>query len=264
MCGRYAASRSPADLAVEFEAVDATEGASPGADYNVAPTKPVHAVLTRRRHGDNNADADPVRQLRVLRWGLVPSWAKDPKIGSRLLNARAESAADKPAFRKALAARRCLLPADGWYEWMRQPDRPGKQPYFVTPRDGSVLALAGLYEFWGHASRDHDNHDNELLVTCTVLTTAAVGPLTELHDRMPLVLDRDDWAGWLDPARGQVPELLEPPSEALVDWLELRPVGRAVSRVDNNGPELTAALPDAPQEAPRNEPQEARTQPSLF
>lgn len=235
MCGRYAASRGPDDLTVEFEAVDATDGASPAADYNVAPTKPVHAVLTRRPRGVQ--DGEPVRQLRVLRWGLVPSWAKDPAIGSRLLNARAESAADKPAFRRALVARRCLLPADGWYEWARRPDQPGRQPYFMTPRDGGVLALAGLYEFWG------DGED--LLVSCTVLTTAAVGPLTEIHDRMPLVLDRADWGAWLDPAREQVPDLLEPPREALVAGLELRPVGRAVGQVDNNGPQLTTAVPTA-------------------
>lgn len=237
MCGRYAASRGPDDLTVEFEAVDATGGASPGPDYNVAPTKSVHAVLTRPLPGDR--EGAQVRQLRVLRWGLVPSWAKDPAIGARLLNARAETAAGKPAFRAALAARRCLLPADGWYEWQRRTDTSTKQPYFMTPRNGGLLALAGLYEFWApHGQRA------DLLVTCAVLTTTSVGPLTEIHDRMPLVLGRGDWAAWLDPACERVPDLLGPPSAALIDDLEIRPVGPAVGRVDNNGEQLTAALPD--------------------
>ncbi len=240
MCGRYAASRDAEDLMVEFETVDATDGVSLAADFNVAPTKPVPAVVTRRPRGAE-PDADPVRQLRVVQWGLVPSWAKDPSIGSRLINARAETVADKPAFRRALAARRCLLPADGWYEWRRRTDAAGKQPYFMTPHDGSGLALAGLYEFWSPA----DDDGADVLVTCTVVTTAAVGPLVEIHDRMPLFLGQGDWATWLDPARQEVPDLLEPPSEALVDTLELRAIGREVGSVDNNGPELAEPLTGA-------------------
>lgn len=245
MCGRYAASRDAEDLMMEFEAIDATDGVPLTADFNVAPTKPVPAVVTRRPHGADK-DAEPVRQLRVVQWGLVPSWAKEPSVGARMINARAESVTDKPAFRRALAARRCLLPADGWYEWRKRPDAPVKQPYFMTPRDGSGLALAGLYEFWSRT----DDDDVEVLVTCTVVTTAAVGPLVEIHDRMPLVLAPGDWAAWLDPTRQQVPDLLEPPSEALVDTLELRPVGREIGSVANNGPELTAAMAGVPAAEP--------------
>jgi putative SOS response-associated peptidase YedK len=119
MCGRYASTRDPATLAIEFDAVDGTDGAAPSADYNVAPTKPVLSVVTRHpRDAQGIPDRDrTVRSIRVMRWGLVPHWAKDPSIGPRMINARAESAAIKPAFRDPVARRRCLLPADGWYEW---------------------------------------------------------------------------------------------------------------------------------------------------
>ncbi|MDQ3827320.1 MAG: SOS response-associated peptidase, partial [Actinomycetota bacterium] len=148
MCGRYASTKNPATLAVDFDAVDATDGAAPGADYNVAPTKPVLSVVTRHpRDAEGNPDPDrTVRSIRVMRWGLVPHWAKDPGIGSRLINARADSAPSKPAFRDAVARRRCLIPADGWYEWQRTGNH--KQPFFITAEDGSTLALAGLWSTW--------------------------------------------------------------------------------------------------------------------
>ncbi|MDQ4091960.1 MAG: SOS response-associated peptidase, partial [Actinomycetota bacterium] len=138
MCGRYASTRDPATLAVEFDALDATGGMAPEADYNVAPTKAVLSVVARHpRDAQGTPDPDrTVRSIRVMRWGLVPHWAKDPSVGSRMINARAESAAGKPAFRDAVARRRCLLPADGWYEWQAQPGSR-KQPVFITPTDGS-------------------------------------------------------------------------------------------------------------------------------
>jgi putative SOS response-associated peptidase YedK len=232
MCGRYASTRNPATLAVEFDALDATEGAAPGAVYNVAPTTPVLSVVTRHpRDAEGVPDPDrTVRSIRVMRWGLVPHWAKDPGIGSRLINARAESAASKPAFRDAMARRRCLLPADGWYEWNR--DRRRKQPFFVTPADGSSLAMAGLWSSWRGPDSDLP------LVTCAVLTTAAVGPLTEIHDRMPLILPATAWQTWLDPDTADPGELLRPPTAQLVDALELRPVSTAVNNVRHDGPEL--------------------------
>lgn len=214
MCGRYASARHPGDLADSFDAVDATEGRCLPADYNVAPTKEVHAVLVR--HG--------VRQLRVLRWGLVPSWAPDVSGGARLINARIETVAGKPAFRSAWLRRRCLVPADGWYEWAPATDRPGRQPYFVTPADGSLLAFAGLYEV-----RDG-------LLTATIITTAAAGPLTALHDRMPVLLDRARWADWLAP-EADPPDLA---ASATGSGLQVRAVGAAVGNVNNNGPALTA------------------------
>jgi putative SOS response-associated peptidase YedK len=237
MCGRYASTKNPATLAVEFDAVDATDGAAPGADYNVAPTKPVLSVVTRHpRDSEGTPDPDrTVRSLRVMRWGLVPHWAKDPGIGSRLINARAESAAGKPAFRDAVARRRCLLPADGWYEWQRSGER--RQPFFITPADGSPLALAGLWSTW----RGPDAAASPL-VTCAVLTTEAVGPLREIHDRMPLILPAQSWQAWLDPDSDDVRGLLDPPSEQLVQALELRPVSTAVNDVRHGGPELIERL----------------------
>lgn len=233
MCGRYAASRSADDLVVEFEAVRA-EGQPPlPADYNVAPTKDVHVV---RHKKERDADGRPTggghRELRTVRWGLVPSWAKDVSVGNRMLNARVESLTDKPAFRKAAASRRCLVPADGWYEWATRLDSPTKQPFFITPEDGSVLAFAGLYEVWGRGE--------DRLYTCAVVTAPAVGALAEIHDRMPLVLPRDRWASWLDPAREDVEALAEPTPAELVEALELRPVSTQVNNVANNGPELLA------------------------
>ena len=175
-----------------------------------------------------------VRSIRVMRWGLVPHWAKDPKIGSRLINARAESAGRKPAFRDALARRRCLLPADGWYEWQRSNSLSGssKQPFFITPADGSALAMAGLWSTWrlpGHTAPP--------MVSCAVLTTDAVGPLTEIHDRMPLILPAQAWQAWLDPDSDDPGDLLAPPSAQLVHALELRPVSTAVNNVRRDGPE---------------------------
>jgi putative SOS response-associated peptidase YedK len=147
-----------------------------------------------------------------------------------MLNARVESLTDKPAFKKAAASRRCLVPADGWFEWAKRLDSPTKQPYFITPEDGSVLAMAGLWEVWGRGE--------DRLYTCTVVTAPAVGALTEIHDRMPLVLPPDRWEAWLDPAREDVEALAEPTPPELVEMLELRPVSTAVNNVANNGREL--------------------------
>jgi putative SOS response-associated peptidase YedK len=232
MCGRYVARREAGDLVAEFEAEDGTGGLLV-ADYNVAPTDPVPVVLSRHRPGDRGGPA--VRRLRVARWGLVPSWAPDTRRGGRLINARAETVAELPAFRSALVRRRCLLPADGWYEWAPREDGAGRQPTYLTPADGSPLAFAGLYEVWGE----------ERLLTCSIVTTAAVGELTAVHDRMPLALPRRSWAGWLDPARTDVSHLLAPDLEVLAG-LELRPVGPAVGNVANDGPGLiepVAAVP---------------------
>jgi putative SOS response-associated peptidase YedK len=247
MCGRYASTKSAADIADEFRAVDATGDAAPDADYNVAPTKPVLAVVQRHpRDADGTTDGSRTeRSVRVLRWGLVPPWAKDPSVGSRMINARAETAATKPAFRKALAARRCLLPADGWYEWRRAAAGPGaatrsgaagKQPFFITGcangKPGGSLALAGVWEFWRPAD------GGEPLLTAAVLTTEAVGPLAEIHDRMPLLLAPADWPAWLDPDAAPPMDLLAPPSAELVAGLELRPVSSRVNNVRHEGPEL--------------------------
>ncbi|MFN2495068.1 MAG: SOS response-associated peptidase [Pseudonocardiaceae bacterium] len=245
MCGRYASTKDPATLALEFDAVDGTtgtEGGPPAPRYNVAPTTPVLSVVTRHPR-DAEGVADPERtqrSIRVMRWGLVPHWAKDPGVGSRMINARAESAATKPAFRDALARRRCLLPADGWYEWQTGPGNR-KQPFFITPADGAGLAMAGLWATWRgpHAA-------DSPLVTCAVLTTEAVGPLAEIHGRMPLVLPPQSWADWLDPDSDDPGWLLAAPSAQLVHGLELRPVSTAVNNVRRDGPELVERIEPEP------------------
>ena len=247
MCGRYASTRTSAEIAEEFTAVDTTGSEAPEVDFNVAPTKPVLAVVQRHpRDAAGTPDRSRTeRSVRVLRWGLVPSWAKDPSVGSRMINARAETAAEKPAFRKALASRRCLMPALGWYEWRRGdvagPKSAAKQPYFVTGTDGASLAMAGVWEFWrsaGEKGGDGTEDASQVLVTCAVLTTDAVGPLAEIHHRMPLLLPPEHWNDWLDPDVAAPAPLLAPPSPALVAALELRPVSSLVNNVRNQGPEL--------------------------
>jgi putative SOS response-associated peptidase YedK len=278
MCGRYVASRKPEDLAGLFDVGkwDPTETLAP--DWNVAPTKNVHVILDRPIR--DSGSLDPVRQLRTLRWGLVPSWAKTPEGGAKLMNARAETVHEKPSFRRALTARRCLIPADGYYEWMTAADerrleeqgrkkRSRKQPYFVTPADGSVFAMAGLYEFW----RDRglpDDHPRAWWTTCTVITTEAettdlagyappesggrsgafgTGPraLADLHPRMPLMMTPDRWDAWLNPATTEPDELRELLAAPPAGLLRAFPVGTAVSDVRNNGPELIDEL-SAPEE----------------
>lgn len=220
MCGRYASSADPADLAAHFTVEEApAEVLAPS--YNVAPTDPVYVVLVR--HGG--------RQLRVVRWGLVPSWAKDPKIGARLINARRETVAQKPAFRAAYRRRRCLVPADGYYEWAGQGRH--KQPWFLADPDRSPLAMAGLYELWKGPAESW-------LWTCTILTTEAPDALGQLHDRTPLLVPAQGWTRWLDPdVEDPAAELLVPGAPGVLDaW----PVSERVGNVRNNGPELVEPL----------------------
>jgi putative SOS response-associated peptidase YedK len=247
MCGRYASSRRPEDLVEEFEIDRATlteTVAEPlPADYNVAPTKEVYAVVAR----PPQPEQEPQRQLRVLRWGLVPFWAKDPAIGNKMINARMESVTEKPAFRQAFAKRRCLLPADGYYEWYSTDQRtkagkPVKQPFFIRPSDGSVMAMAGLYEIWRDPTRDEDD-PQRFRWSCTVLTTSAEDAVGHIHDRMPLLVEPERYAAWLDPTQDD-PELLRSLLvPAAPGRLEAYPVSTAVNNVRNNGPELLEPLP---------------------
>jgi putative SOS response-associated peptidase YedK len=242
MCGRYASSRRPDDLVEEFEVVEDRTPAPLAADYNVAPTKEVYAVV--ERPPSKESPEPPQRQLRVLTWGLVPSWAKDPSIGNRMINARMETVAEKPAFKRAFAVRRCLLPADGYFEWYptsqtNAKGKPVKQPYFIRPADGSVLAMAGLYEIWRDPTRSDDDPER-FRWSCTVLTTQAEDSLGHIHDRMPLMVERDRWSDWLDPRVGGELSLLVP---AAPGSLEAYPVSSLVSNVRNNGPELVEPLP---------------------
>jgi putative SOS response-associated peptidase YedK len=241
MCGRYASARKRIELLEEF-GVQRDAVAEPlQPDYNVAPTKPVYAVLDRPESApDNAAGRAPAgsseRELRVVRWGLVPFWAKDPRIGGRMINARAETVAEKPAFRRAFAKRRCLLPADGYYEW-QQHDGAAKQPVYISRADGRPLAFAGLYELWrepGVARQDQD----AWLWTATIITTSAPDELGMIHDRMPMIIDPAYWADWLDPATNDVADVRGLLVAAAVSGLRTYPVSTQVNSVRNNGPHL--------------------------
>lgn len=223
MCGRYATTRSDADLTLLFDAADVTESLAPS--WNVAPTDPVPVIRVSTTH--------EARVLDTARWGLVPPWAKDLRAGARMINARAETVATSKAFASSFARRRCLVPADGWFEWVR--DGGGKQPLYMTPADGSVLAFAGLWSAWGPES----------VLTCSVLTTAALGGLARVHDRMPLILPADRWAAWLA-GGGDGAELLQPMTPAELEAIDVRPVRPAVGNVRNNGPELITPLDEKP------------------
>ena len=244
MCGRYASSRQPEDLVEEFEIRNADlPNLEP--DFNVAPTKEVYAVVERPPSGDK--EATPERQLRALTWGLVPFWAKDPKVGNRMINARMETVAEKPAYRRAFERRRAILPADGYYEWypteeLTKAGKPRKQPYFIRPKDDGVLAMAGLYEIWRDPAKDEDD-PTRFLWTCTVLTTSAEDSLGHIHDRMPLMLSPDRYEQWLDPRTNNTDDLLALLEPAAPGRLEAFPVSTLVSNVKNNGPELVEPLP---------------------
>jgi len=283
MCGRFASARKRQELLEEF-GVQRDRVAEPlRPDYNVAPTKPVYAVVTRRPedsgkgHGAGPDEAAPdgaagdqagqpgaagdqagqpgagegqagehqaaeregVRELRVVRWGLVPFWAKDISIGSRLINARAETVASKPAFRRAFARHRCLLPADGFYEWEKSgdPKSPRKQPYYIRREDGGVLAFAGLYELWRDKDRPDDDPDSWLW-TATIITTRAEDEVGRIHDRMPMVIEPARWADWLDPAATSAEALHGLMTPAASVHLTTYPVSTEVNSVRHNGPGL--------------------------
>jgi putative SOS response-associated peptidase YedK len=224
MCGRYTSTTSADDLAAWFAADLAVADRPPR--YNVAPTDEVYAV----------AEHDRRRRVGLLRWGLVPPWAESPRVGSRMINARAETLLDKDVFRRPLERRRCLVPADGFYEWTTRAGG-GKQAWHLRPRDGGVLAFAGLWESWRPRGGD-----GERVVSATIVTTAANATVTPVHDRMPVCLPAAAWGEWLDPANddllGLTPLLVPAPE----DLLEVRPVGPAVGNVANDGPELLAEV----------------------
>jgi putative SOS response-associated peptidase YedK len=210
MCGRYTLSTPAGRLAEEFQ-LDSTVEIPPS--YNVAPTQQVAAVL----------EDEGGRRLEMLRWGLVPSWADDPEIGARMINARSETAPEKPSFRRAFRGRRCLIPADGFYEWKRE--NGGKQPYYFHMQDGRPFAFAGLWESW--------EKGDGTLRTCAILTTRANSVLEGVHDRMPVILPHEAYDAWLDPDadREELGELMIPYPE---DDLETYPVSRFVNSPRNN------------------------------
>ncbi|HZZ52491.1 MAG TPA: SOS response-associated peptidase [Pseudonocardia sp.] len=238
MCGRYSAARPDEDLAREFDAQTVIDE-PPDPSWNVAPTQTARVVLERAPRAD--PDGAVQRMLRNARWGLIPSWAKDLKIGNRLINARAETVTEKPAFKAASARRRCLIPADGYYEWEKRDGN--KVPYFLH-RQEALLAFAGLYELWPNPELAEDDPDRWLW-SYTILTRPAPDALGHVHDRSPVVIPPGELRDrWLDPALtddAQVRELL---AEVPEPTLEPRQVSTAVNSPKNNGPELVDAVTD--------------------
>ncbi|MFB9258381.1 SOS response-associated peptidase [Dietzia aerolata] len=278
MCGRFSLFSDPAQLAVELDALD--EATSPPAGlfpdsgprsprYNIAPTTTISVLaldVPREQYADGAASAaasdaaneatsasatdaasgaDPVvrRVMRAMRWGLVPSWARDDKKLPNLFNARVETAFEKPSFRSAVKRRHCVIPMDGWYEWVPgEPASPGgkagpKQPFHMAMPGDEGLLMAGLWE----ARRDPQD-ESVTQLSCTILTTEALGPLRQVHDRMPLPVSPDILADWLDPQTiGDPRALVDGAGFDLAQWAEtvkITPVSRAVSSVRNDGPEL--------------------------
>jgi putative SOS response-associated peptidase YedK len=214
MCGRYTL-RTPVEKLAEEFGFDASSVEVPP-NYNVAPTQEVAAVLSEGGE----------RRLELLRWGLIPSWADDPGIGSRMINARAETAPEKPSFRRAFRERRCLIPADGFYEWKRM--NGAKQPYYMRMREGRPFAFAGLWESW----RDDGGPE---VRSCAILTTAPNALAGEIHNRMPVILPAGSYDAWLDPEaeKEELVALLAPYPEA---EMEAYPVSRFVNSPSNNDP----------------------------
>jgi putative SOS response-associated peptidase YedK len=223
MCGRFTLFEADKILSKEF----GISGIPPlSSRYNIAPSQPVAAVRTTA--------AASGREIAFLRWGLIPSWSKDPAIGNRLINARAETAGEKSSFRNAFRRHRCLIPANGFYEWQRQ--ERGKQPYFIRMRDGRIFAFAGLWDRW-------ESPDEGVIETCTILTTAANTVLAPIHDRMPVILPQTNYARWLDPALKDVdslsPLLVPFPPE---DMLAI-PVSHRVNAPSNDDEKCIDPLP---------------------
>jgi len=239
MCGRFAVTTDPALLAEKIKALDETVAATStdkdptGPNYNVAPTQTVATVVKRHTEPEDES----TRRVRLMRWGLVPTWAKttddggpDTK-GPLLINARSEKVTSSPAFRSSAKSKRCLVPMDGWYEW--QGAKGAKTPFYMYAGDGEPLFMAGLWSTW----RPKDApRDAKPLLSCTIITTDSAGPLSDIHDRMPLTISQRDWDRWLDPDAPIDEGLLRGHGD--LDRIEVREVSRLANSIRNNGPEL--------------------------
>jgi len=258
MCGRFVSARKRLELLEEFAVERDRVAQDRNPDYNVAPTKRIYTVMNRAEEGDEGGKPRPEaaaerateratqRELRLVRWGLVPSWAKDVSGGARMINARAETVAVKPAFRSAFARRRCLIPADGYYEWQAPADGGKvKQPYYIYRTDGGILSFAGIYELWRDGQVPSD-HEDAWLWTASIITTDATDEIGRIHDRTPMVIAPESWQDWLDPANNDRELLLatmQPATSAGTGGLTSHTVSTAVNSVRNNGPDLIAPLP---------------------
>ena len=253
MCGRFAVTTDPALLAEKIKAIDEATStqSSPGTpNYNVAPTATIATVVSR--HTD--PDDEPTRRVRLMRWGLVPPWAKPGPDGApetkgpQLINARADKVTTSPAFRSSAKSKRCLVPMNGYYEWRANPGsgkKARKTPFYMYRADGEPLFMAGLWSVWKPGQQPAK--DAQPLLSCTIITTDAVGELAEIHDRMPLVVVERDWDRWLDPDVPADLDLLASPPD--VRGIEMREISTLVNNVRNNGPELIEPAEPQPEQA---------------
>lgn len=235
MCGRFVSTAGPDRIAAYFDPVLPTEAVaeSLGENYNVAPTQDIYAVV---------AAGDGAARVEAFHWGLIPKWAKDRNIGARMINARAETLAEKPAFKTLFKKQRCIVPMRGFYEW--QPGRPDgplntkgkplKQPMFIHRVDGELLTVAGLWTAW----KDPDDAEGRFLHSVTVVTTAANATIQPIHDRMPAILTRQQWTAWLDPTNDDIDSLSAMLGGGPPDLLTMEAVSTDVNNVRNNRPDL--------------------------
>jgi putative SOS response-associated peptidase YedK len=240
VCGRFVSSSTPDEIAAYFDAAPPPEEAALEPSWNVAPTDDVYVIVDDGRE----------RRVAAHHWGLVPFWAKDPSIGNRMINARADGVATKNAYKHAFAKRRCIVPADGFYEWRKVPGQKAKQPYYITRADGEPMALAGLWEEWRHPQRSDDGGEAPRLRSTTIITTDANDTMAPIHDRMPVILPPSAWDRWLDPEESDLEHLaglLVPAPEGL---LKLHPVSRDVGNVRNQGPQLVEPVPEPGSDGP--------------
>lgn len=233
MCGRYTLARAEDGGFATVLQTELAYGDALPPRYNIAPTDPIRIAITRHPHGE--PDADPVRQLRTARWGLVPSWSKGPGTGPSMINARRETVTEKPSFRKASSTRRCAIPADGYYEWQARQKSP-KQPFWLHDGD-DLLTFAGLYEWWADPTKPEDDDDRWLL-SATIITTSASDSLGHIHDRTPLVLPPAMWGDWLDPGLTDPADVRHMIDSVPEPHLTPRPVSTLVNKVSNDGPQL--------------------------
>lgn len=255
MCGRFAVTTDPALLAEKIKALDEATAAAQQAgrnsavvpNYNVAPTTTVSTVV--RRHTETDDEA--TRRVRSMRWGLLPPWVKANPDGSPvakgplLNNARAETVTESPAFRSSAKHKRCLVPMDGWYEWLQKGEGKGrKTPFYMYADDGELLFMAGLWSTWHAPGAPKDQRP---LLSCTIITTDSVGPLADIHDRMPLTVSAPDWDHWLDPDAPIDEGLLRGHGD--LDRIAIREVSTLVNSTRNNGPELIEPAEPEPEQA---------------
>ena len=234
MCGRFVSSSPPDELAKYFD-VEAVAESVLEPSFNVAPSRDIYVVVK----------TGGLRRLETFRWGLVPFWAKDPATGNKMINARAESIAEKNAYKRAFTKRRCIIPADGFYEWKKVPAKAGqkarKQPYFIHRGDGEPMALAGLWAAWKEPGA---GEDADWTRTCIIITTDANATLRPVHDRMPVILPPEAWDTWLDPENHDVDALSKLLVPAPEDVVEMYEVSTKVSNARNEGSELVTPLDD--------------------